>query len=221
MRLQEEIISTALHCGRNPQEIRLLAVSKTFPADAVERAYAAGQTEFGENRVQEAQQKIPQVKETGLTWHLIGPLQSNKVRRAVELFHVIQTLDRPKIVRKLDQCAQELGKTLTVLVEVKIGAEPQKHGVLPEEIPGMVELVDSMPGLCLEGLMTVPPYHEEAEASRPYFTKMADLLSEINRHRHSPLKELSMGMSHDYRVAIEEGATLLRVGTAMFGPRSQ
>ena len=221
MRLREEVESIALECGRNPREIQLLAVSKTFSADAVEEARAAGQTLFGENRVQEAQQKIPQVKRTDLTWHLIGPLQSNKARHAAELFDVIQTLDRPKIVRKLHQCAQELGKVLSVLVEVKIGQEPQKHGVLPEEALSMVELIDSMSGLQLEGLMTVPPYHEESEASRPYFRKMADLLDGVNRHRRPPLKELSMGMSHDYRIAIEEGATLLRVGTAIFGPRSQ
>ena len=219
MRLEEEIESVAHDCGRDPRNIRLMAVSKTFSADAVDQAAAAGQSLFGENRPQEAGQKIPQVKQSGLCWHLIGPLQSNKARRAVEMFDVIQTLDRPKITRKVNQYAQELDKTLRVFIEVNIGDEPQKHGVVPEELGGMVELVDSMSALQLEGLMTLPPFHQEAEASRPYFQKLAEMQDEVNRHRERPLKELSMGMSRDYRVAIEEGATLVRLGTAIFGPR--
>ncbi len=219
-RLREEVESIAVACRRKPEEIRILAVSKTFSADCVRQAYASGQTLFGENRVQEAEEKIPLVNHSsGLAWHLIGPLQSNKVRRAARLFDVIQTLDRPKIVDKLNRCAQELGRTLLVFIEVKSGAEPQKHGILPQDVAGMVEVVDSMPRLELQGLMTMPPYHEEAEASRPYFRHMAELLAEINRRRQQPLRELSMGMSHDYRIAIEEGATLLRIGTAIFGLR--
>ena len=196
-----------------------MAVSKTFSADVVEEAAATGHTLFGENRLQEAGQKIPQVKQTGLCWHLIGPLQSNKARRAVEIFDVIQTLDRPKIARKVSQYAQEMDKILPVFIEVNIGEEPQKHGVLSQEIPGMVQLVDSLPALQLEGLMTVPPHHQEAERSRPYFRRLAEMLDEVSHHRDPPVKELSMGMSHDYRIAIEEGATLLRVGTAIFGQR--
>ena len=197
-----------------------MAVSKTFSAEAVDEAAGAGHTLFGENRLQEAGQKIPQVKQAGLCWHLIGPLQSNKARRAVEIFDVIQTLDRPKIARKVNQYAQEMDKTLPVFIQVNIGEESQKHGLAPEEVPGMVELVDSLSALQLEGLMTVPPYHEEGEGSRPYFRGMREILDDINGHREQPMKELSMGMSHDYRIAIEEGATLLRVGTAIFGGRS-
>ncbi len=219
-RLSGEIESIARGCGRNPAEIRLLAVSKTFSADCVKQAHQWGQTLFGENRVQEAEEKIPSVDLPELEWHLIGPLQSNKVRRAAQLFDVIHTLDRPKIVRKLNSCAEEIGKIVRVLVEVKLGTEPQKHGILPQEVMDMVEQVDSMPGLQLQGLMAIPPYQEEAEDSRPYFRQMADLLAEINGRRQQPLKELSMGMSHDYRVAIEEGATLLRIGTSIFGSRS-
>ena len=219
MKLEEEIKTLALDCDRDPRAIRLMAVSKTFSADVVEQAAGAGHALFGENRLQEAWQKISQVKKTGLTWHLIGPLQSNKARRAVEIFDVIQTLDRPKIVTKVNQYAQEMDKIVPVFIEVNIGDEPQKHGVVPQEIPGMVQLVDSMSALQLEGLMTVPPYHEEAEESRPYFRKLAGLRDEINRGRERPVKELSMGMSRDYRIAIEEGATLLRLGTAIFGLR--
>ncbi len=220
-RLSGEIESIALGCGRDPAEIRLLAVSKTFSADYVKQAHQWGQTLFGENRIQEAEEKIPSVDLPELEWHLIGPLQSNKVRRAAQLFDVVQTLDRLKIVRKLNSCAQEMGKIVRVFVEVKLGTEPQKHGLPPREVPGMVEQVDSMPGLQLQGLMAIPPYQEEAEGSRPYFRQMADLLVEINESRQQPLKELSMGMSHDYRIAIEEGATLLRIGTSIFGRRSR
>ena len=219
-RLSAKIESIARGCGRNPAEIRLLAVSKTFSADCVKQAHQWGQTLFGENRVQEAEEKIPSLDLPELEWHLIGPLQSNKARRAAQLFDVIHTLDRLKIVRKLNSCAQEMGKIVRVLVEVKLGAEPQKHGLPPQEVMDMVEQVDSMPGLQLQGLMAIPPYQEEAEGSRPYFRQMADLLAEINGRRQQPLKELSMGMSHDYRVAIEEGATLLRIGTSIFGRRT-
>ena len=219
-RVSAQIEQIARGCGRDPAEIRLLAVSKTFSADCVKQAHQWGQTLFGENRVQEAEEKIPSVNLPELEWHLIGPLQSNKVKRAAQLFDVIHTLDRPKIVRKLNSCAEEIGKIVRVLVEVKLGTEPQKHGLPPQEVMDMVEQVDSMPGLQLQGLMAIPPYQEEAEDSRPYFRQMADLLAEINGRRQQPLKELSMGMSHDYRVAIEEGATLLRIGTSIFGRRS-
>ena len=220
-RVSVQIEQIARGCGRDPAEIRLLAVSKTFSADCVKQAHQWGQTLFGENRVQEAEEKIPSIDLPELEWHLIGPLQSNKVRRAAQLFDVIHTLDRPKIVRKLNSCAEEIGKIVRVLVEVELGTEPQKHGLPPQEVLDMVEQVDSMPGLQLQWLMAIPPYQEEAEDSRPYFRQMADLLAEINGRRQQPLKELSMGMSHDYRVAIEEGATLLRIGTSIFGPRTR
>ena len=219
LQLKQEIKSIALNCGRDPREVSLMAVTKTVSADIVGQAVAAGQALFGENRLQEAWRKIPQVKAPESSWHLIGPLQSNKVRRAVEIFQVIQTLDRPKIARKINHYANKMGKTLPVFVEVNIGDEPQKHGVLTKELPALIELVDTMPALRLEGLMTIPPRHEEAEESRPYFQRLAAILNEINLCRESPVKELSMGMSHDYRIAIEEGSTLLRIGTAIFGSR--
>ena len=218
-RLHKDIEFTALDCDRNPADIQILAVSKTFSTEYVEQAYAARQTMFGENRVQEAETKISLMKNLRIEWHLIGPLQSNKVRQSVEIFDTIQTLERPKIVHKVNRCAAEFGKLLPVFVEVNIGHEPQKHGAPGQAVKEFVELVDSMENLKLQGLMTVPPYHPDPERSRTYFRELSDLLVELNRGRTKPLKELSMGMSHDYQVAIQEGATLLRVGTAIFGHR--
>ncbi len=215
-----EIRRVALNCGRNSDEIQLMAVSKTFSAEQVKKARAAGQRLFGENRIQEAGEKIPQLADPDLEWHLIGPLQSNKAARAVQLFNVIQTLDSTKIADRVNHFAVKFGKVTKVFVEVNIGGETHKHGVSPAQVPEMVKLIDSMEGLDLMGLMAIPPYHPEAERSRPYFRQLAEILAGVGQWRNKPLKELSMGMSHDYQIAIEEGATLLRVGTAIFGVRS-
>lgn len=213
------ISSHASSCGRNPEDIRLLAVSKTFAPEAVDEAAAAGQLLFGENRVQEALQKIPLVQAKSLRWHLIGHLQSNKVRKAVELFDVIQTLDSPKIVEKVGQVAEEFQKDLPVYLEVNLAGESQKSGVVPEKLEELVELADRFPRLQLVGLMAIPPFLEDPEDARPYFRALRTLQEGLNRHRDKPLKEMSMGMSHDHLVAIEEGATLVRLGTAIFGSR--
>lgn len=218
-RLRARIASTAVNCGRNPEAIELLAVSKTFPPEAIEAGVAAGQLQFGENRVQEAAAKIPAVQARGIGWHLIGHLQSNKVRRAVELFDVIQTLDSPKIVRKVGRTADSLGKKLPVFVQVNVGREAQKYGVLPQDTRSVVNLVDSFRQLQLLGLMTMPPFSRDPEQVRPYLVQLRRLLQEINQGRKQPLGQLSMGMSNDYRIAIEEGSTLLRIGTAVFGVR--
>ena len=215
-----EIRKVALTCGRNPDEIQLMAVSKTFSAEQVKKARAAGQRLFGENRIQEAEEKIPQLADPDLEWHLIGPLQSNKAARAVQLFNAIQTLDSTKIVDRVNHLAMKFGRVMKVFVEVNIGEETQKHGVAPAQVPEMVKLIDSMEGLDLLGLMAIPPYHPEAERSRPYFRRLAEIVAGVGEWREKPLKELSMGMSHDYRIAIQEGATLLRIGTAIFGVRS-
>ena len=217
--LRREIDSTARACGRNPKGIHLLAVSKTFGPEAVREAWECGQILFGENRVQEAAAKIPMIQASGIQWHLIGHLQSNKVRPAVQLFDVIQSLDSEKIARRVADSTLELGKTMPVLIQVKVGKEPQKQGVLPEDLPALSSLVDRLPQLQLSGLMTIPPYHEQPERSRPYFRQMKELFDEVNRDRSQPMTQLSMGMSHDYHIAIEEGATLLRIGTKVFGPR--
>lgn len=215
----DTISSHASSCGRNPADIRLLAVSKTFAPEVVDEAVAAGQLLFGENRVQEALQKVPLVHAKNLRWHLIGHLQSNKVRKAVELFDVIQTLDRPKIVEKVGQAAEEFQKDLPVYIEVNLAGESQKSGVAPEKLAELVELADKFPRLQLVGLMAIPPYLENPEDVRPYFRRLRTVQEELNRHRVEPLKELSMGMTHDHLVAIEEGATLVRLGTAIFGSR--
>lgn len=217
--LRERIDAVARAGGRNPEEIRLLAATKFMPVALIQEAVQAGQTIFGENRVQEAEEKIASLRGNGLEWHFIGPLQSNKTRRAVELFDVIQTIDRPKIAERVNRQAEEMGKRPAVFIEVNIGEEPQKSGVLPQDVADLVELVERLPQLELEGLMTIPPYQDDPEASRPYFRRMFQVLSEINRRREKPLRQLSMGMTHDYAVAIEEGATLVRVGTAIFGNR--
>jgi PLP dependent protein len=219
-RLRQDIAEAAAACGRSPEAVRLLAVSKTFPPSAVDAAAGQGQWLFGENRVQEAELKIPDVTATGLEWHLIGHLQSNKAKRAVELFDVIQTVDSEKLALRLSRLAEEVPKMLPVFIQVNIGGESQKNGVAPSKLPALVETIDSLRALRLVGLMAIPPYEEDSEASRPYFRELHRLLEETNRWRSSPLPELSMGMSHDYRVAIEEGATLVRVGTAVFGDRN-
>jgi pyridoxal phosphate enzyme (YggS family) len=217
--LLDEIDRTARSCGRDGREIQLLAVTKVFPAPVVSNAVAAGQTRFGENRVLEAAAKIPAVGGPALEWHLIGHLQSNKVRRAVQIFDVIQTLESEKLISKVARCAREMGKVLSIYIQVNLGQETQKHGADPEAVGRLVRLVDRSPPLVLRGLMAIPPYAVDPEASRPYFRQLARLAREVSRSRPEPVTGLSMGMSQDYRVAIEEGATLLRVGSKLFGPR--
>ncbi|MCY3774369.1 MAG: YggS family pyridoxal phosphate-dependent enzyme [Candidatus Aminicenantes bacterium] len=217
--LLAEIDRTARSCGRDGRDIQLLAVTKVFPAAVVSHAAGAGQIRFGENRVQEAAAKIPAVGDSALEWHLIGHLQSNKVRRAVQLFDVIQTLDSEKLVSRVARCAREMGKALPVYIQVNLGREAQKYGVGPGAAGQLVRLVDRSPPLVLRGLMAIPPYAADPEASRPYFRQLARLAREISRTRPEPVTGLSMGMSHDYRVAIEEGATLLRIGSKLFGKR--
>lgn len=219
--LQQAIRASAVASSRDPSEIQLLAVSKTFPPEAVRQAWQAGQRRFGENRVQEAEEKIPQLKDLPIEWHLIGHLQSNKARKAVELFDVIQTIDSAKIAQRISRMAEEMGKVQKAYLQINIGQEPQKSGILPQQAQDLVELIDSLAGMELLGLMAIPPYHEDPQRSRPHFRHLAELLSSLNRQRSQPLKGLSMGMSHDFEEAIQEGATLLRVGTAIFGPRKQ
>ncbi len=215
-----EITETAMACGRDPGSVTLLAVSKTFSAEVVDLAANAGQKAFGENRVQEAEGKIPLVKSPGIEWHLIGHLQSNKARRAVQLFDVIESVDSEKLARVLDRNAAELGKRLPVFIEVNVGEESQKSGVLPTELPQMLNAVGTLENLELRGLMAIPPWNDDPEMSRPYFRRLAALLGDVNHSLSAPLKQLSMGMSHDFKVAVQEGSTLVRVGTAIFGKRT-
>lgn len=220
-RVQERINRAARRAGRNAQEITLIAVSKTFDASAVQRAADAGAQDFGENRVQEALVKAPQVRGQQVRWHLIGHLQSNKARAAVETFDVIHSIDSLSLVERLDRIAGELSKRPMVLVQIDLGHEATKTGATEEELPEIVESLDRAAHLDFRGLMTLPPFFEDAEEARSYFRRLREIMEGINQSREAELRltHLSMGMSHDFGVAIEEGATMVRVGTAIFGER--
>jgi pyridoxal phosphate enzyme (YggS family) len=210
--VEQRILAACARAGRRREEITLLAVTKTFPAEVVVEAYALGLREFGENYVQEFEQKAPLVRGLeGARFHLIGHLQSNKSRRAGELFDVIQTVDSPKLARRLDA----LARPLEVMIEVKLSPEETKAGCAPEDLPALIEAIRACPNLRLAGLMTMPPWADDPELSRPYFRRLRGLAEQHG------LSGLSMGMSHDLEVAIEEGATVVRVGTALFGARSR
>ncbi len=208
--VRERIARSAKRAKRDPSDIMLLAVTKVFPAAAIREAYALGLRDFGENYVQEFEGKAPEVKGLeGARFHLIGHLQSNKARPAAELFDVIQTVDSAKLARRLDQS----GRRMEVMLEVKLSPEEAKSGADPAALPELVAAVRECENLRLLGLMTMPPWSEDPEISRPYFRRLRELAE-----RHG-LPQLSMGMSHDLEAAIEEGATCVRVGTALFGRR--
>lgn len=211
-RVQAEIAAAAREAGRSPAEVALVAVSKTMPADIIRAALEAGHRLFGENRVQEAEEKWPALKEAfpDARLHLIGPIQSNKARRAVQLADAIQSVDRPKIARALAQAMAETGCRPDCYVQVNIGEEPQKAGILPLEADAFIRSCREEHGLPVRGLMCIPPFDE---APAPYFA----LLREIARR--NGLAELSMGMSGDFALAVRFGATCVRVGTAIFGSR--
>lgn len=208
--VRRRIAAAAARAHRDPARIMLLAVTKVFPAQVICDAYALGLREFGENYVQEFETKLPEVSGlTGARFHLIGHLQSNKSARAAEIFQCIQTVDSPKLARRLN----ETGRPLDVLLEVKLSPEQAKAGAAPADLPALVAAVRECPNLRLLGLMTMPPWSADQEQSRPYFRRLRELAA--GHH----LEHLSMGMSHDLEAAIEEGATIVRVGTALFGPR--
>jgi pyridoxal phosphate enzyme (YggS family) len=208
--VRERIARAAGRAHRDPAGILLLAVTKVFPASAIREAYALGLREFGENYVQEFEGKAPEVADlAGARFHLIGHLQSNKSRKAAELFQAIQTVDSAKLARRLN----EAGSPLDVMIEVKLSEEDAKSGADPAEIPDLIAAVRACPHLRLAGLMTMPPWSDDPEASRPYFRRLGELAA-----KHG-LDGLSMGMSHDLETAIEEGSTCVRVGTALFGKR--
>jgi len=206
------IAKAADRAHRDPSQIMLLAVTKVFPAQAIRDAYALGLREFGENYVQEFEGKLPELSDlSGARFHLIGHLQSNKSVRAAEMFQCIQTVDSPKLARRLN----ETGKALDVLLEVKLSPEQAKAGAAPEQLPDLIAAVRECASLRLLGLMTMPPWSDDPEQSRPYFRRLRELAAQHGPH----LPHLSMGMSHDLEAAIEEGATIVRIGTALFGRR--
>lgn len=218
-RLKDEIARACAKAGRDAGEVELMAVSKVHPVEAILEAYAAGQRLFGENRVQEFQEKSPRVAGLeGARFHLIGPLQSNKTNKAAELFDAIDAVDSLKIAQRLDNAAKPLGKMLPVLIEVKLSHEESKHGIAPAELPALLDAMSGLESVKAVGLMTVPPWSEDAETARPYFRELRRLRDEAQK-QHSALTQLSMGMSNDFAVAIEEGSTCVRVGTAIFGKR--
>ena len=209
--------------NRAPEEITLIAVSKTHEAETVERAIAAGVRDLGENRVQEAEEKIRELGRERARWHLIGHLQANKARRAVQLFDLIHSIDSSSLVERLERlCVEEERAELPVLIQVDLAGEETKSGVSTEELPDVVATVTACARVRLKGLMTLPPLFEEVERVRPYFQRLRELRDRIaarNGFGANADGELSMGMSHDYHIAIEEGATMVRVGTSIFGER--
>ena len=218
-RIREQIANACSRAGRPESEVALMAVSKMHPAEAILEAYAAGLRLFGENRVQEWQEKSPAVAHlVGAEFHLIGPLQSNKTARAAELFAAVDSVDSLKIAIRLNSAAAALGKTLPILIEVKLSHEESKHGISPAELPALLAELAPLESLVPAGLMTVPPWSEDPEPARPYFRELRRL-RDASLAACPTLTGLSMGMSNDFPVAIEEGSTCVRIGTALFGKR--
>ena len=222
-RVRGEIGDACVRAGRAVGDVALMAVSKVHPVEALVEAHAAGQRLFGENRVQEWQQKaVVAGTLPGIEMHLIGPLQSNKTAKAAELFWGVDTVDSLRIAARLNEAAKALGRRLPVYVEVKLSPEETKHGLQPGELPGLLDAVAGMDALVLSGLMTVPPWPADVanagQEARPYFRELRRLRDEAVA-RHPTVTGLSMGMSNDFAVAIEEGSTCVRIGTAIFGKR--
>jgi pyridoxal phosphate enzyme (YggS family) len=221
--LKSRIAEAAQRSGRRPEDVRLLAVTKTVPIERIREAISSGQRLFGENYVQEAAKKLESLGNLyhDTTWHFIGHLQRNKAKLAVQLFDCIETVDNLKLARVLDRHAKAAGKRLSVYVQVNVVRDPRKSGLSPEELPVFLTEAAELSGIDICGLMTMPPWEPVPESSRPWFRALRDLRDRMNAGLgHSPgLRELSMGMSQDFEVAIEEGATVVRIGTALFGRR--
>jgi pyridoxal phosphate enzyme (YggS family) len=216
--IQSRIADAAARAGRSAESVTLVAVSKTKPVEALHEAVAAGVRVFGENRVQEAVAKMPHFERDDVQWHLIGHLQSNKSKLAVERFAMIQSVDSLSLAVRLSRLAA--GMRAPILLQVQLGDEETKSGAEPEDVPEIVRQTLELPNLTLRGLMAIPPYFANPEDARPFFRRLRELRDALQeRFPAHPLPELSMGMSHDFEVAIEEGATMVRVGTALFGTR--
>ncbi len=220
--VRRRITVAAKKAGRSPNDIKLVAVSKMHSADSIREAVAAGVTILGENKVQEAENKVPDIGRDGFEWHLIGHLQKNKVRKAVQIFDVIHTLDSPELAHRLARICEEEGRRqLRVLVQVDLAGEETKSGIAETQLPMLVEALKRSDRLRFEGLMIIPPFSDDPEETRPYFQRLREIRDRLVREGAfgGGVGELSMGMSHDLEVAIEEGATMVRVGTAIFGER--
>jgi len=224
--VREQMAAAARRAGRSPDSVTLMAVSKTFPAECIQEAYAAGARVFGENRVQEFAGKFSTVRDLpAARFHLVGHLQSNKAAKAAELFHAMDSVDSLKLAERLNVAAAALGKKLAILLEVNVGGESAKSGMSPDspEIVAILEAAPRLINLEFRGLMTVPPFTEDPEGARPYFRRLTELRNRLADHKLAgvSLAEFSMGMSHDFAVAIEEGSTCVRLGTAIFGARTK
>src|SRR5438552_792531 len=219
-RVREQIAQAAAKVGRREDEIDLVAISKTHDAETVHEAYEAGQTLFGESRVQEARAKIPDLP-SNLRWHFVGHLQKNKIRHALPLFELIHSVDSLALAQDINRIAEEEGLHPRVLLEVNVAGEGSKFGFKPESLRAELENLLALPRLSILGLMTIPPIADEAEASRKYFVELRERRDRLQTEFHVDLAQLSMGMTEDYAVAVEEGATLVRVGTAIFGEGSR
>jgi len=222
--IHERISAAARRAGRNPDDISLMAVCKTFPPEAILEAYNAGQRLFGENKVQEFAGKYPRLSTLqDAKFHMIGHLQSNKAAKAAEIFHAVDSVDSAKLAQRLSESAQELGKVLDVLLEINLGGEEAKSGLAPgsPEIDDILQQAPNWPNLRIRGLMTVPPFTDDPEGARSYFRQLRDLRDQLAARNYANVSfdTLSMGMSHDFEVAIEEGSTCVRIGTAIFGER--
>lgn len=219
--VRARIAAAARPAGRDPFSVRLIAVSKTFPTRLIREAYAAGQRDFGENRVQEALQKISETTDLEIRWHLLGHLQTNKARRAGPAFATIQSVDNIELLEKLDRAAGEAGRSPELLIQVDLAGEATKHGAPPGEVPRLFQTAAACRAARVVGLMTLPPVPDTPEDSRRWFRQLRDLRDGwLTSGVPAPmLRELSMGMSGDFEVAVQEGATMVRVGTAIFGSR--
>lgn len=213
--IRERIVDAAKRGGRDPGEIKLVAVSKTHPTSVLREGIDSGISVFAENKVQEAESKIEELGRDGIEWHLIGHLQSNKARKAVQLFDVFHSLDSIELARRLERiCIEEGRNEFPVLIQVDLAGEESRSGITADELPNLIDYLKTCERLKWIGLMILPPFFDDPEATRPFFKQLREL-----RDRVIPSGELSMGMSHDFEVAIEEGATIVRVGTAIFGER--
>jgi len=219
--VKDRIASAAKRAGRDPSSVRLIVVTKTVDVESIRQAVAAGASVLGENRVQEAREKIEKLGNS-LRWHLIGHLQTNKAKYAVKLFELIHSVDNLELAKELDKQAVKTGKVQNVLIEVNIAGESAKAGIAIQEVTALVRNAAKLKNISIKGLMTMPPYSEDPEDSRPYFRKLQEMAETIKKENIPAvtMNELSMGMSGDYEVAIEEGATMVRVGTAIFGNRN-
>ena len=213
----ERISRAAARAGRRVEDIKLVAITKTVDLDMIREAIEAGVRVFGENYLQEAREKIAIIGH-GVEWHMTGHLQRNKARDAVNLFDMVQTIDSLELAQELDKRARSAGKIISGLIEMNIGGEGSKSGIGEDELIPLLDSIRVLNNLTIQGLMTIPPYFDDIEKVRPYFKRLRDLRDAANNEGYS-LKELSMGMSHDFEIAVEEGATMVRIGTAIFGER--